>query len=225
MKANTPILVWDIPTRVFHWLLAIAFAGAYITSGEEEWDTLHAMFGYTLLGLIAFRLLWGLIGSRYARFSQFAAGPGRALTYLRSLHSSQPEHHIGHNPAGGLAIFGLLALGLLTGATGLMHYKDIGGEWLGELHDVLANAMLTLVIVHIAAVIASSRLHGENLARAMVTGKKLGQPEQAISKPYRLLGLVILLTTLGFGSVYAITNWGEHLHEGEEHAHQADHDD
>ncbi len=102
------IPVWDLPTRIAHWLLALSFLGAYVTSGEDDWQTVHFMLGYTMLGLTVFRFLWGLAGSRYARFSDFVAGPAKTLSYLRSLHTSQPQHYIGHNPAGGLAILALV---------------------------------------------------------------------------------------------------------------------
>ena len=166
------ILVWDLPTRVFHWLLALSFAGAYVTAESEHWRLVHVTLGYTVGGLIAFRLLWGLAGTRYARFASFVRGPSAVLRYLRSLFSGQPEHHVGHNPAGALAIVALLALGATLVLTGWSTYNEIGGEWLEELHEGVANTMLAVVLVHIAAVLLSSRLHHENLVRAMITGLK-----------------------------------------------------
>lgn len=201
-RSTDTVLVWDLPTRVTHWLLALSFLGAYVTSGEDDWQTVHFMLGYTMLGLAAFRIIWGLIGSRYARFGDFVAGPAKALSYLRSLHSSQPQHFIGHNPAGGLAILALLGLIVLTGVTGFMHYKELAGEWMEELHQVLGNVLLAVVIIHILAVIASSRLHKENLARAMVTGYKQGKQQDAISTASKALGLIILLAVLGFWASY-----------------------
>ena len=105
-----PILVWDLPTRAFHWLLAINFVGAFVTGDSERWRDLHVMFGYTMLMLVGFRIAWGFAGTRYARFGSFAFGPGRVASYLRSLLRSRPEHHVGHNPAGSWAIWSLLAL-------------------------------------------------------------------------------------------------------------------
>jgi cytochrome b len=159
MMSTTRILVWDIPTRVFHWLLAISFAGAYVTAESDSWRLVHVTLGYTFAGLILFRLVWGLIGTRHARFSDFAFGPKRAVAYLRSLLSREPEHHVGHNPAGSWAIYAMLVLGLGIGASGYALYNDIGGEAFEEIHELLGNLMLGVVVIHIAAVLISSLLH------------------------------------------------------------------
>jgi len=174
------ILVWDAPTRVFHWALALSFVGAFVTADSERLRDVHVVLGYTVFGLIAFRLIWGVVGTRYARFTSFAFGPRAVVAYLKSLLTLRPQHFLGHNPAGSIAIYALLALGLLTGLTGYAHYNALGGEWLEDLHEGLANAMLAVVFVHIAGVIVSSLLHRENLARAMVTGYKTGDPTGAI---------------------------------------------
>jgi len=198
---NTPvprILVWDLPTRVFHWLLALSFAGAYLTAESERWRLVHVTLGYTLGGLLAFRVLWGLAGTRYARFASFVRGPAAVLRYLRSLASGHPEHHTGHNPAGALAIVALLVLGALLVLTGWSIYNDIGGEWLEELHEGAANLMLAVVGLHVGAVLLSSWLHRENLVRAMLTGRKQGRPDEAIRRPWRVLGVLLLLAVLAF---------------------------
>lgn len=195
---NAKILVWDLPIRMFHWLLALSFAGAFITGDSERWRDLHVMLGYTVAGLIAFRLVWGLVGTRYARFSAFAFGPRRVLAYLRSLARREPEHYLGHNPAGSWAIFAMLALGLLTALTGYAVYQEIGGEWVEELHEAFANAMLALVIVHVAAVLLSSLLHRENLVGAMLSGYKSGQPSESIGRPRRIAGALLLGGVLAF---------------------------
>jgi len=122
------ILVWDIPTRVFHWLLVLSFAGAYLTAESERYRDIHVVLGYTLLGLIAFRLLWGFFGTRYAQFRSFLFKPDEIVAYALSLFKGKPAHYIGHNPLGSLAIWLLLGLGILTGATGVMLFQDIGGE-------------------------------------------------------------------------------------------------
>lgn len=196
------ILVWDLPTRLFHWLLALSFAGAWLTSESERLSGLHVMLGYTLLGLIGFRLLWGFFGSRHARFSDFAYSPARVAQYLKSLVSGRPEHYLGHNPAGAVAIFLLLALGLATGLCGWLSYNEIGGEWLEDAHEFLANAMLAAVGVHILGVVVSSVLHRENLARAMITGYKQGEPAAAIGGRRGLAALVLLAAVAGFWGLW-----------------------
>lgn len=173
-EANNRTLVWDLPTRVFHWVLAASFAGAFVTADSERLRDLHMLLGYTAAGLIAFRLLWGIVGTRYARFASFPLAPRAALDYLKSLLALSPRHYFGHNPAGSWAIVALLALIASTALTGWAYALEIGPEWLEDLHEGLANATLALVIVHVVAVVASSLLHRENLVRAMVNGYKPG---------------------------------------------------
>lgn len=186
------ILVWDIPTRVFHWSLALSFAGAFLTAETERFRDVHVALGYLMLGLIVFRLAWGFAGTRYARFASFLFKPAQIIDYLRSLLLRQPQHYVGHNPAGGLAIFLLLALGLTTALSGVLLYQEIWGEAFEELHEGAANFMLALVMIHIAGVAVSSLLHHENLVRAMLTGYKTAEPEAGIARSYAWLGVIML---------------------------------
>lgn len=216
------ILVWDLPTRVFHWLLALSFLGAFVTAESERYRDIHVALGYTLLGLLAFRLLWGFIGTRYARFRSFLFSPAAVLGYARSLLKGQPAHYLGHNPLGSIAIWLLLALGISTGISGIVLYQDIGGDALEELHEVLANGMLAVVVIHIAGVLLSSVLHRENLVRAMITGFKSGKPDEGIRRSYRWLGVIMLAAVVAFWFGYpandaathgAATKHGHHHHD------------
>ena len=140
---NTPdkILVWDLPVRVFHALLALSFFGAFITAESERWARVHIALGYTVAGLVAFRLLLGLLGTRTARFASFVRSPRAAWAYLKSLLGPRPQHHVGHNPAGGWAIVGLLGLALVTTLSGWLQFNDLGPGWLEDLHEGAANTM------------------------------------------------------------------------------------
>lgn len=198
-ETKAKILVWDAPVRVFHWLLVLSFAGAYLTAESERWRLLHVSLGYTMGGLVAFRILWGLWGTRHARFSSFVRGPAAVVRYVRSLLAGQPEHHVGHNPAGAVAIVLLLLSSIAIVASGWAIYNDVGGKLLEELHEGAANLMLAMVAVHVAGVVVSSWLHRENLVRAMVTGKKEGAPEQGVRRAWRGLALLVLAAALGFG--------------------------
>ena len=192
------ILVWDLPTRVFHWLLAASFLGAFLSAESERYRDIHVVLGYTVLGLVAFRFLWGVIGTRYARFSSFPIAPRRVFNYLKSLLTRAPQHHVGHNPAGSLAIYAILALAVLAGASGYAVYNEIGGEWLAQLHEGAANAMLGLVLVHIGAVIVSSLIHRENLIAAMLNGYKNGRAGDGIRRKHWFVAAAVLLATMGF---------------------------
>jgi cytochrome b len=199
------ILVWDLPTRLFHWLLAASFLGAYLVSESERWIALHAMLGYTAAGLVAFRLVWGLVGTRYARFTGFAWSPRSVIDYLKSLFSAKPRHYVGHNPAGSWAVVALLGLVALTAATGWANLNDVGPGWIEDLHEAAANATLALVALHVAAVVVSSVLHRENLVRAMVTGmKRAAHAVPAAGTRWVVgLGLVALVAAFWLGVIPA----------------------
>lgn len=196
------ILIWDFPTRIFHWVLALSFAGAFLTAETERYRDLHLSLGYLMLGLIAFRLIWGFVGSKYARFSSFTFRPSEVIDYLKSLMQRSPKHYPGHNPAGAVAIFLLIGLTLLTGLSGVLLYFEVGGEAFEEVHEAAANGMLAVVCVHIAGVVVSSLLHGENLVRSMVTGYKNGTHDQGIARPFGLLGVIMAAMIVAFLTFY-----------------------
>jgi cytochrome b len=186
------ILVWDVPTRVFHWLLAGSFAGAWLLSESERWRNVHVGLGYAVLALVALRIVWGFVGTKHARFANFAFRPREALDYAKSLLAGRPRHYTGHNPLGGLGIVGLLVLAVATGVTGWLNYAGVGGEdAFEELHEAFATAWLVLVAVHVAGVLVGSLAHRENLPRAMVTGYKEGAPADAITRPHAVAGLLV----------------------------------
>jgi len=174
------ILVWDLPTRLGHWLLVSAFAVAWLTGDSEEWRLYHVAAGYVMVAVMLFRFYWGLAGTRYARFSSFLFAPRQVVAYLANLAKGRPARWVGHNPAGSYAIYLLLLLGLAVVATGWADYNDIGGDWLEEAHDILSDAMLGVIGLHVAGVVLSSLLHRENLVRSMLVGYKHGYPNEAI---------------------------------------------
>ena len=192
------VLVWDAPVRVFHWLTVLSFAGAYLTAESERWRLVHVTLGYTMAGLVAFRVVWGLVGTRHARFASFVRGPRAIAAYLRGMIRGQPKHHVSHNPAGALAIVSLLALAGVVTAAGWLSYNELGGEWLKELHEGAANVMLAVVGIHIAGVLISSWMHHENLIGAMLTGRKAGRPEDAVRGSWRSVAALMLVAVLGF---------------------------
>lgn len=192
------ILVWDVPVRVFHWLMVLSFAGAYITAESEQWRLLHVTLGYTMAGLVVFRILWGLLGTRYARFSSFIRGPKAVARYFAAMLRRRPEHYVGHNPAGALAIVAMLGLTLAIAASGWAIYNDIGAGWLEEGHELAANVMLAVVLMHIAGVLVASWLHRENLVGAMFSGRKVGTPDQEVRRAWRSVAVLLCAGVLGF---------------------------
>jgi len=190
--------VWDAPVRVFHWLMVLSFAGAYLTAESERWRLAHVTLGYTMAGLVAFRIVWGLIGTRHARFAAFVRGPSAVASYLRSLFGARPEHHAGHNPAGALAIIALLGLTLAVTVAGWVTFNDIGGHALEELHEGAANVMLAVVGIHVAGVLFGSWRHRDNLIGAMITGRKPSRPEDGVRHAWRSVAALMLVAVLGF---------------------------
>ena len=183
------VLVWDMPVRVFHWLLAISFAGAWLTSESEYFQIVHYALGYSACVLVLFRLIWGFVGSKYARFAEFIKGPTEVTDHLKSIGSVTAPHHIGHNPAGGWVMLALMGLILLMGLSGYWIVKEFFADWMSELHEVLAIVALALVVIHVVAALAMSFFQRENLVRSMVTGHKQGAVDQSIQYPMYFVGV------------------------------------
>lgn len=163
--------VWDPLVRVFHWTVVACFGGAYLFQDPRA---LHEAFGYTLAGALAIRLFWGIVGTRYARFSDFVPGPARFLGYVRDIVGGRERRYLGHNPAGGAMVVALMTMLALTAATGWYLTTDAGfGEDSAEaLHALAANVTLGLVAAHLCGVLWESLRHRENLVLAMITGRK-----------------------------------------------------
>lgn len=205
-------LIWDLPTRLFHWTLALSFAGAWLTSESDQWLSVHVFLGYLMAGLVGFRVIWGLVGTHYARFAAFWFSPQDALVYLRQVLAGRAERHIGHNPTGSVAIYFLLLLTLVVGVTGFVtlgaeEQQGLALSWMGiaqsrtfkKLHEFAAIAMLLLVIGHVAGVVVESLLHKENLARSMITGTKQANRTAPAASPRTGVALCMLVAMLTYG--------------------------
>lgn len=166
------IRVWDPLLRVLHWSLVLLCGAAWVTA--EHTEQAHEAFGIAIAAIVGIRLLWGFIGSRYARFADFVRPPREALAYLRNLLTGRSPHYAGHNPAGGLSAIALLVTMLFVAASGwaAVHGPLAGAHWLEEAHEIAAGALGALVAVHLIGVVVSSIAGRENLVRAMLTGRK-----------------------------------------------------
>jgi cytochrome b len=179
-------VVWDFPTRAFHWLLVLTVAVSYVTGGEEGWlFVVHTVSGYAVALLLLFRLIWGVIGSPRSRFRDFAYGRHVVADYIRRLLALNPPRYVGHNPLGGWMVILMLIVLLLTVTTGLFSGEKggpsgllwslsarPGSEGLGDVHEVFANLIVILAVVHVCGVLVDWWLTGENLVSAMISGAK-----------------------------------------------------
>jgi len=209
------IFVWDLPTRIFHWFFVLSFIAAWLCSENDRFLYEHVFAGYLFFGLFIFRFIWGWIGSHYALFRTFAYDWPSVTAYLKGLLSGEAERHIGHNPAGGWAIFAMLLLSLAVAITGFLVFGgeeghgplagyvsyDVG-TLMKEAHELFAVTMLILVVVHVSGVIVESFLHKENLVRAMITGYKPASDESKVVKVYALVGVLLLSGILGSATMY-----------------------
>jgi cytochrome b len=181
--AASLIYVWDPFVRVFHWTLVVTFTVAYMT--EDDLLKVHVWSGYAVGVLVLARVIWGFVGPTHARFSDFIYAPADALRYVRDLVLFRAERHLGHSPGGGAMVVLLLVFLAATVVTGLVVYggdQQAGplagmftkatGEAMEDVHEVIANITLALVLAHVAAVVLASFVHRENLVRAMLTGYK-----------------------------------------------------
>lgn len=164
------VRVWDPLVRVFHWGLALAFSAAYLTADSAE--AVHLVAGYGIVALVSVRMLWGVVGPRHARFSDFVFRPRAVWKYLRDLPSGRARRMLGHSPAGGVMVIALFAALGVTCATGIAMSWGTAGDAFEAVHELASASTLALVFAHIAGVLFASFVHRENLPLAMITGRK-----------------------------------------------------
>jgi len=203
VEPHNRIKIWDLPLRLFHWLLVIAVALAFLSSEEDsalnDW---HVLSGWVAGTLIVFRLVWGFVGGEHSRFSDFVR-PSRIAEHVAGLLGGRREVSLGHNPLGAIAVIVLLAL---TGVT--VWAGAFGGEGAEELHETVAWTLLAMVALHVVAVVVMSLLERENLVRAMITGTKPAVRHAGANdaRPPSAIGWLIGLLALA-GTIYAITQY------------------
>lgn len=185
VKADS-VYIWDPLVRIFHWTLVIAFSIAFIS--EDDYLTIHSWAGYTILSLLIIRIMWGFVGTKHAKFSDFTFSKQDITQFLKDTFSLKAKRYLGHNPAGGAMVFLLIFSLLFTTCSGLVVFaieegqgplafllsevSSFWGDIVEEVHELLANFTLFLIAVHIAGVIVESLIHSENLIKSMFTGNK-----------------------------------------------------
>ncbi len=216
---SSQIKVWDFPTRFFHWSLVIALALCWL-SIDMRWLTVHQYSGMYILLLLVFRIIWGVIGAKTARFVDFITWPWHAFKYLKRSLSGTNEYHAGHNPAGGWMVVAMLILLIAQVLSGLFANDDIGfsgpladfvtkesSDWATQIHSLFFDGLLLLTWLHIIAVFFYYLVKLQNLIRAMITGYKpsaqVGNHQLFfVTKIRTVLGIAIALTT-----TLVVFNW------------------
>jgi len=213
------ILVWDLPLRLFHWLLVLLVVVSWISAsiGGNAMQ-IHLLSGYTILALVLFRILWGFLGSTHARFASFVRGPAAVIAYLRALTRNEPSRHLGHNPAGGWSAILMLAVLLLQACTGLFANDDIATEGplaklvskalsdrITGVHHLNVKLLYVLIGLHLSAIAYYFFYKRENLVKSMFTGFKdaaadLGETAQGRGKTW----LAALLLAACAACVYLV---------------------
>lgn len=207
------VKVWDLPTRLFHWILVMLMIAQWLTAENDSTIQYHIWGGYTVLVLVLFRVIWGFAGSDTARFRDFIRGPGAALAYVKALLRGETPLYLGHNPMGGWSIVAMLVLLLIQAGTGLFANDDIMTEgplygwvskgtsdWLTTIHKFNFNLLLLVIAVHISAVLFYLFVKRENLIHPMLSGRKhlpanlAGPAAPRIVSPW--LGLVVLAVAI-----------------------------
>lgn len=207
-----PVLVWDLPVRLFHWLTVALLAAAYVT-WRLNWMDWHAYAGEALLALVLFRIIWGFIGSDTARFACFLASPRAALRHLAHMFRREPDEQAGHNPAGGWMVLVMLALVLGQTLTGIIDNNDVADAgpltdilpaWLSnlidDLHGWLWTVLLAAIALHVVAIVLYAVAKRQNLVWPMLTGHKA---LPASTRPPRVASAVSALLALAGATAVA----------------------
>jgi cytochrome b len=202
------VLIWDLPTRLFHWLLSGGFIAAAVLSlalGEHSpLFPYHAIIGLTIALMVCLRVIWGIAGTRYARFGTFIFGPAAVIAYMKGTLIGGGKRYIGHNPGSAVAIFALLALVLAMAVTGIM--MGLGNKGVKEIHEILAWVTVGFVVAHVLGVALHTLRHRENITASMVHGRKHAEPSDAITSAKPIIA-VIFLAIAGAWAVGLVRNY------------------
>ncbi len=194
------MMSWDAAVMVSHWLLAICFVGAVITQDSEKYRLLHVTMGYTMFGLVAFRLVWGFIGGKYARFNSIYPRIKKVIEYLQSLFTAEPQAFIGFHAIGFLAAYLLLAVILMVTISGYIVYEELGPDLFEDLHETLGNLLIAIVGIHIGGVVINAVIQKVKLA---MSAEQTGAAKRVAatierSRPYKWMAALIILAVTYF---------------------------
>lgn len=201
MNTKTRFLVWDLPVRLFHWLLVAGLFGAVVIvygfGDHSPQFPYHALFGLTIVLMVVLRIIWGIAGTRYAKFSSFLYGPGKVIGYLKDVFTNGSTSYTGHNPGSSWAIFVMLICILILGITGFRMGQ--GFEEVKKFHEFFATLLLATVGAHILGIIIHTIRKKENITASMIHGKKEVEEKDSIPSAKPIIAILFVLITLAWG--------------------------
>ena len=219
-KAASWVRIWDLPVRLFHWLLVLLVITLFVTGKlGGNWLEWHKRAGFSVLGLVTFRIIWGFAGSYHARFVNFVCGPKTMLAYVRSLADKEAPRYAGHNPLGAISVLAMLTLLLVQAILGLFSNDDVMlegpyavlvskavSDQLTGFHKLNANFILVLVGLHLAAIAFAYFYKKENLIAPMLSGDKRMPERGAIPAGYRPIWLAWVIGACTALATYLLLN-------------------
>ena len=190
------MMVWDSPIFVTHWLLAICFVGAVLTQESEKFRLVHVTMGYTMLGIVGFRLIWGFVGSKYSRFKTIKPRFSKARENIQAILSGHKEFSLGLNAFGFLAAYALMGLVLLVSASGYLVFNEIGPELISEFHELMGDSLIRVVVIHVGSIVLNALYQYLQKTNAGVASR-VGVIAQK-ARPYKWVTGIILLMVIYF---------------------------
>jgi cytochrome b len=193
------MMVWDSPIFFTHWLLALCFLGAILTQESEKFRLVHVTMGYTMLGIVGFRVIWGFIGSKYARFTTIKPRFLRVRENIQAIFRGDKEFSIGLNALGFIAAYLLMGLVLLVSASGYLVFNEIGPELISEVHELVGNLLIAVVVVHVGSIVLNAMYQRLQKTNAGVA-KSVGVLVQR-ARPYKWVTIIILSVVVYFWGI------------------------
>ena len=193
------MMVWDSPIFFTHWLLALCFLGAILTQESEKFRLVHVTMGYTMLGIVGFRVIWGFIGSKYARFTTIKPRLLRVRENIQAIFRGDKEFSIGLNALGFIAAYLLMGLVLLVSASGYLVFNEIGPELISEVHELVGNLLIAVVVVHVGSIVLNAMYQRLQKTNAEVA-KSVGVLVQR-ARPYKWVTIIILSVVVYFWGI------------------------
>ena len=193
------MMVWDSPIFFTHWLLAFCFLGAILTQDSEKFRLVHVTMGYTMLGIVGFRIIWGFIGSKYARFTTIKPRFLRVRENIQAIFRGDKEFSIGLNALGFIAAYLLMGLVLLVSASGYLVFNEIGPELISEVHELVGNLLIAVVVVHVGSIVLNAMYQRLQKTNAEVA-KSVGVLVQR-ARPYKWVTIIILSVVVYFWGI------------------------